>query len=62
MGTNTTTLDQNGYGLCGVCRKKFFVGQLYTCAYCDKWICSAHKKNYKGMTVCTRCYEIWKKK
>lgn len=62
MGTNTTTLDEHGYGLCGICRKKFFVGQLDSCAYCDKWVCPVHKKKYKGLTVCPKCLLILKGK
>lgn len=62
MGTNTTTLDQNGYGLCGTCRKKFYIGQLDSCAYCDKWVCPAHKKKHGGLTVCPKCYLILKNK
>ncbi|MBQ8763966.1 MAG: hypothetical protein IJZ07_07665 [Clostridia bacterium] len=62
MGTNTTTLDQNGYGLCGTCRRKFYIRDLDVCAYCQKWVCNTHKKKLEGLPVCPKCYEVWKKK
>ena len=61
MGASTTQLDEHGYGLCCTCRKKFFVGDLYVCAYCDKFVCKTHKKNYRYVEVCPSCYMAIKK-
>ena len=61
MGASTTQLDEHGYGLCGTCRKKFFISQLDTCDYCDKWICPTHKKKINGLPVCPSCYMFIKK-
>ncbi len=39
MGTNTYTLDENGYALCVSCKRKFFIKDLEQCAMCDRWLC-----------------------
>lgn len=61
MGVCTTHLDERGYGLCCVCRKKFFISDLYLCDCCDKFVCTTHKKKYKNLNICLSCYTLQKK-
>lgn len=53
---NTTVLNEKGSGLCGICRKKFFISDLKMCSSCDKWVCREHTIRYKGLELCARCY------
>lgn len=55
---NTTTLNENGEGLCGVCKRKFSSSSLESCCYCGKWCCSSHRSRSKkavGGYVCSAC-------
>ena len=55
---NTTTLNENGDGLCGVCKRKFRITSLELCSCCDKWCCSSHRSKSKRITgayVCSSC-------
>lgn len=58
MGLNSYNLNETGDATCCICRKKFFVSQLETCCYCDRFVCRAHSKRSKrisGGYVCSRC-------
>ncbi len=33
---NSYQLDENGYGMCRCCRRKFSISDLQSCLYCDR--------------------------
>lgn len=55
---NTTVMNENGDGLCGVCKRKFSGTALELCMCCDKWCCPSHRKKSKrisGAYICSNC-------
>lgn len=56
---NSKDLDENGYALCCVCRKKKFCTDLETCSECDRWVCSSCR-SYRRQSpfgyICKKCY------
>ena len=61
MSLSSKGLNENGYAMCTICRKKKFVSELETCAVCDKFVCkdcatSRRQGNPYGY-VCKRCSE-----
>lgn len=61
MGVNSNELNEYGYALCCVCRKKFFLRDLEDqCGICGKWFChNCAKPVPKGHgygTICKKCY------
>lgn len=61
MGINSRELDENGYALCGACRKKFFISELEDqCGICGKWFCRNCARTVPAGhgygTICKNCY------
>lgn len=55
MSLNSKQLNEQGHALCGDCRKKFFVSDLDSCAYCDKFVCKSCARKKNGFTACKKC-------
>lgn len=61
MGVNSKDLDEHGYALCCVCRKKFSLSDLEDkCEFCGRWFCrSCAKPTPPGHgygKICKKCY------
>lgn len=61
MGVNSKELDQRGYALCGVCRKKYPLSELEDkCEFCGKWFCKKCAKpvppGHGYGKICRNCY------
>lgn len=61
MGVNSRGLDEHGYALCGVCRKKYFVSDLVEpCEFCGRWFCRNCAKpvppGHGHGKICKNCY------
>ena len=55
---NTRELNENGEGLCNVCKRKFKIQTLELCMCCDKWCCTSHRgrsKKISGAYICSNC-------
>lgn len=53
---STDVLSKEGYALCSICKRKFFISDLYSCDYCGKFACKDHVKNGPyGGKICERC-------
>ena len=58
MGVNTYGVDEAGYGLCCVCRKKKSFSELETCAECERLVChdcSSYQRQFPFGYICRRC-------
>lgn len=67
MGVNSRDLDEYGYALCCVCKKKFFIGELEDkCEFCGKWFCHDCAREtpapYGSGKICRNCYNKLKKR
>ena len=59
MSLSSARLNENGYAICTICRKKKFISELETCVLCDKFVCKdcatyRRQGNPYGY-VCRRC-------
>ena len=66
MALNSRELNEEGYALCGVCRKKLSVGELVDqCNFCGKWFCPDCAREtpagHGSGLICKRCYMRLKK-
>lgn len=66
MGTNSRNLNEHGYALCGVCRKKFFVDELEgPCEFCGRWFCRNCAREVPAGhghgKICVRCHDKLRK-
>ena len=61
MGLNSRELNEEGYALCCVCRKKHFIRDLEDqCGICGKWFCHECSKptpsGHGYGNICKNCY------
>lgn len=61
MGLSSKQLDEHGYALCCVCRRKFFLRELEEqCEFCGNWFCKdcamPTPKGHGFGKVCKKCY------
>ena len=62
MGVNSRQLNEYGYALCGVCRKKFFIGDVQEiCEFCGRWYCKKCARPtpppHGHGKICKKCYD-----
>lgn len=55
MSLNSRQLNEDGYAICTVCRKKFFVKDLKLCSYCDCFVCKTCATKKDASIVCKKC-------
>jgi hypothetical protein len=55
MAINSNQLNEDGYAKCIVCGKKFFINDLESCSYCDRFVCKSCCNKKNGYIVCKKC-------
>lgn len=58
MGLNSRAVNEHGYGICRICRKKFGYSELETCSSCERLVCkncATYQRQFPFGFICKAC-------